>query len=149
MANPPDNVARVKRALSVLADNAAADVADTDVREYVVVRIADEVIVDLMGRACGLSYADVISDAETRELGGATIRVASPSTLIRTEIPPTGSVEVCPWAAAHPDRVDREALAPNAGRDGHANPSTTNRLRNGGGRIQNHRQCKCFIYNEL
>jgi hypothetical protein len=55
MANPPDNVARVKRALSVLADNAAADVADTDVREYVVVRIADEVIVDLMGRACGLS----------------------------------------------------------------------------------------------
>jgi hypothetical protein len=60
-------------------------VADTDVRESVVVRIADEVSVDLMGRACGLSYAEVISDAETRELGGATIRVASPSTLIRTK----------------------------------------------------------------
>jgi hypothetical protein len=69
----------------VLADNAAADVANTDVRDYVVVRIADEVIVDLMGRACGLSYADVIADAEEREFGGTTIRVASPSTLIRTK----------------------------------------------------------------
>jgi hypothetical protein len=53
----PDNVARVKAALSVLADNAAADIADSDVRDYVVVRVADEVIVDLMGRACGLTYA--------------------------------------------------------------------------------------------
>ncbi len=81
----PDNVALVKRTLSVLAGNAAAEVADTDVRDYVVVRIADEVIVDLMGRACGLSYADVVADAEEREFGGATIRVASPATLIRTK----------------------------------------------------------------
>ena len=81
----PENVARVKDALSVLADNAAAEVADTDVREFVVVRIADEVIVDLMGRACGLSYADVIADAEAREVAGTTLRVASPGTLIRTK----------------------------------------------------------------
>ena len=81
----PDNVALVKHALSVLADNAAANVADTDVRDYVVVRIADEVIVDLMGRACGLSYAEVAADAEEREFGGTTIRVASPGTLIRTK----------------------------------------------------------------
>jgi hypothetical protein len=81
----PENIARVKRALSVLADNAAADVADTDVRDYVVVRIADEVIIDLMGRACGLSYLDVIADVEQREFGGTTIRVASPSMLIKTK----------------------------------------------------------------
>ena len=54
-------------------------------RDYVVVRIADDVIVDLVGRACGRSYADVIADAEEREFGGTTIRVASPSTLIRTK----------------------------------------------------------------
>ena len=81
----PENVALVKTALSVLSDNAAADVADTDVREFVVVRVADEVIVDLMGRACGLTYADVAADAEDREFGGTTIRVASPSALIRTK----------------------------------------------------------------
>lgn len=81
----PENVARVKTALSVLADNAAAEVLDSDVRDYVVVRVADEVMVDLMGRACGLSYADVEADAENREFGGVTIRVASPSALIRTK----------------------------------------------------------------
>jgi hypothetical protein len=81
----PGNVARVKRALSVLADNAAADIRDTDVREYVVVRVADEIVVDLMGRACGLSYHDVVADAEQRQFGGVLVPVASPATLVRTK----------------------------------------------------------------
>jgi hypothetical protein len=81
----PDNVALVKRALSVLADNAAADVADDDVQRHVVVRVADEVVVDLMGRACGLSYTDAARDAETLERDGVRIPVASPATLIRTK----------------------------------------------------------------
>ncbi len=81
----PDNIARVKQGLSILADNAAADVQDLDVREYVVVRVADEVIVDLMGRACGLSYNDAIADAETRVIDGVPIPLASPATLIRTK----------------------------------------------------------------
>lgn len=81
----PENVARVKQALSVLADNAAAQVNDTDVRDYVVVRVADEVLVDLMGRACGLSYDDVVADSESYDVGGVTVPVASPGTLIRTK----------------------------------------------------------------
>jgi len=81
----PSNVARVKRALGVLADNAAADVLDTDVRDHVVVRIADEVVIDLMGRACGLSYEDVIKDAEWFDLEGVRVPVASPAALIRTK----------------------------------------------------------------
>lgn len=81
----PENVARVKRALSVLADNAAAEVDDDDVRTHVVVRVADEIVVDLMGRACGLSYADVAADAETRTIGDVPVPVASPAALIRTK----------------------------------------------------------------
>lgn len=81
----PENVARVRAALAVLPDNAAAEVEDLDVQQHTVVRVVDEVIVDLMGRACGLSYADVAPDAETREILGVTIPVASPSTLIRTK----------------------------------------------------------------
>ncbi len=54
----------------------------------VVVRVADEVVVDLMGRACGLSYAEASSDAETLEREGVRIPVASPSTLIRTKETP-------------------------------------------------------------
>ena len=81
----PANVAAVKRGLSVLADNAAAEVLDTDVREHVVVRVADEILVDLMGRACGLSYTDVVADAEQIRLGDVDVPVASPATLIRTK----------------------------------------------------------------
>ena len=50
----PANVARVKQGLAVLADNAASEVEEDDVRRHVVVRVADEVIVDLMGRAWGV-----------------------------------------------------------------------------------------------
>lgn len=81
----PANVVLVKRALAVLADNAVAEVADTDVREFEVVRVVDEVIVDLMGRACGLSYADVALDVEVMDLAGVMVPVASPAALIRTK----------------------------------------------------------------
>jgi nucleotidyltransferase AbiEii toxin of type IV toxin-antitoxin system len=84
----PENVSRVKRGLSVLADNAVAEVNDTDIRDYVVVRVADEVMVDLMGRACGLAYADVARDMEWLELSGVRVPVASPATLIRTKDTP-------------------------------------------------------------
>jgi len=84
----PDNIARVKRALAVLADNAAAEVEDDDVRNHTVVRVADEVVVDLMGRACGVGYVEASADAETVERDGVPIRIASPRTLIRLKDTP-------------------------------------------------------------
>ncbi len=81
----PENIARVKQGLAVLADNAAAEVADSDVRDHTVVRVIDEVIVDLMGRACGLSYADVAADMEWHEMSGVRVPVASPAALVRTK----------------------------------------------------------------
>ncbi len=84
----PANVARVKRALAVLADNAASEVAEDDVQRHVVVRVADEVIVDLMGRACGLTYAEASGDAEAIERGGVVIPIPSPATLIRLKDTP-------------------------------------------------------------
>jgi hypothetical protein len=84
----PDNVARVKRGLAVLADNAAAEVDDSDVREHVVVRVADEIVVDLMGRACGVDYEEAAADEEVVERAGVRIPVASPRTLIRLKNTP-------------------------------------------------------------
>ncbi len=81
----PDNIARVKRGLAILADNAAAEVADHDVRDHTVVRVVDEVIVDLMGRACGLAYAEVAADMEWIELSGVRVPIASPAALVRTK----------------------------------------------------------------
>ena len=81
----PENIARVKRGLSILADNAAAAVADSDVREHTVVRVVDEVIIDLMGLACGLAYADVAADMEWHDLLGVRVPIASPSALVRSK----------------------------------------------------------------
>lgn len=84
----PGNVARVKQALAVLSDNAAARVSDEDVQRHTVVRVADEVVVDLMGRACGLGYTEAAADAEMLERDGVSIPVASPRTLIRLKDTP-------------------------------------------------------------
>jgi hypothetical protein len=81
----PENVARLKEGLSILTDKAVLEVDDGDLRTYTVVRVADEVLVDLLGRACGLSYGDASSDAEVVEVEGVTIPVASKRTLIRTK----------------------------------------------------------------
>lgn len=81
----PENIARVKQGLAILADNAAIEVADTDVRDHTVVRVIDEVIVDLLGRACGLSYADVAADMEWHDMAGVRVPVASPTALVRTK----------------------------------------------------------------
>ena len=81
----PDNVARIKEALSVLADNAAAKLDDGDVARYSVIRVADEVIVDLLGIACGIDYAEAAADQEILEIEGVSIPMASKATLIRTK----------------------------------------------------------------
>ena len=78
-----ENVALVRRALSILTDNAAADVGDNDLRTYVVVRVVDEIVIDLMGRACGVAYQDVEDDIEHHQVLGVDIPVASPAALIR------------------------------------------------------------------
>jgi hypothetical protein len=83
-----ENIAHVKKALSILADNAAAEMADDDVRKYSVVRVADEIVIDLLGRACGLTYADVAEDAGSFELQGVTIPLPSARTLMRTKQTP-------------------------------------------------------------
>ena len=81
----PENVVRVKQALRILEDHAVDDVADTDVARYAVVRIADEIVVDLMALACGIDYNDAAKDSRSLAIEGVEIPVASPATLIRTK----------------------------------------------------------------
>lgn len=81
----PENVARVRSALKILPDDAAAEIEDDDVERYRVVRVADEVVVDLMASACGVSFADAASGIQTVDIGGTRVPVADKSTLIRTK----------------------------------------------------------------
>src|SRR5216684_8358041 len=58
-----ENHARVIAALAELEDHAAAELTPKDLAENVVVKIADEVEVDVSTRAWKVSYADAEPDA--------------------------------------------------------------------------------------
>jgi hypothetical protein len=72
-------------ALRVLPDRAVDQLAPGDVSRFTVVRIADEVLVDLMASACGVDYATAIIDAEYKDVNGVRIPFASPKTLLKTK----------------------------------------------------------------
>ena len=79
-----ENVQALKRALASLPDNAIALIADDELRRYPVVRIADEIVVDLMAAACGIDYAEATAAGVDRfVVGGVEIPVARKPLLIR------------------------------------------------------------------
>lgn len=80
-----ENVRKIKQALSGLPDNAAAELDDRDVERHQVVRVADEIIVDLLARACGLEIADALPSALSRTVEGVKIPYPDAATLIRTK----------------------------------------------------------------
>jgi len=54
--------------------------------------VADEVVVNLMAQACGVTYAQAVADgAERRMLGNVAIPVATRDVLIRTKNTPRDS----------------------------------------------------------
>ncbi len=79
----PENIIHIKEALSFLADNAVKDVAPDDVDRYQVVRVADEIIIDLMNRACDVTYSN--AGIAIAEFQGVRIPIADIPTLIRTK----------------------------------------------------------------
>ncbi len=78
-----DNEQRVIRGLMVLPDQAVREVKPGEIQEFGVVRVADEILVDLMKSGCGVTYADAIPDAVWHEIEGVRIPFASPQALWR------------------------------------------------------------------
>jgi hypothetical protein len=77
----PENEARVIEALLILPDRAARELKPGEVGEYGVVRVGDEVLVDLMQSGCGVTYRDAIKDAVVELVDGVQIPFASVPTL--------------------------------------------------------------------
>jgi hypothetical protein len=77
------NQAKVLRALEVLSDKAVLQVKDDDLDHYTVVRVADEIVVDLMLSACGITYPEAEPEIEFKELHGVRIPFASAKLLLR------------------------------------------------------------------
>jgi len=78
-----DNISKIKSALSFLPDNAVKEVALDDVEKYTVVRVADEVVIDLLKSACDITYEK--AGVEYFEFKGIRIPIADISTMIQTK----------------------------------------------------------------
>jgi hypothetical protein len=87
MDTSAENEARVFKALEVLADRAVMELDAGDVAKYTVVRVVDEIVVDLMESACGVQYSDVAGQVVIREIEGVSVPFASPRLLWRMKAP--------------------------------------------------------------
>lgn len=81
----PENDAKVRAALEILPDQAILEIGPGEIEQYVVVRVCDEFTVDLMAKACGLTYADAEGLIEFRLHHGVKIPFASPALLWKTK----------------------------------------------------------------
>ena len=78
-----ENEARVFGALSTLPDNAVRELLPGELQQYNVIRVGDEILVDLMRTAGGIDYAEAAKDVVVREIQGVPIPFASPRLLWR------------------------------------------------------------------
>jgi len=78
-----DNQSRVRKVLEILPDKSVREVNETDLDEYLVVRVADEIVVDLMLSACGVTCDEAINDIELKVVEGVLIPFASANILLR------------------------------------------------------------------
>ena len=74
---------RAFRALETLSDRAVKELDPGDVSKYLIVRVADEILVDLMASASGIDYAEASKSVVVHEIGGVPIPFASPELLWR------------------------------------------------------------------
>ena len=81
----PENQEKVRRALMALPDGAVRDMASDDLEKYAVVRVADEIVVDLMRSACGISYEEASRMIDEVEIESTRIPFASARLLWRTK----------------------------------------------------------------
>jgi hypothetical protein len=81
----PENDEKVRVALESLPEKAVLELGPGEIESYVVVRVCDEFTVDLMAKACGITYDDAKELVIYREHLGVIIPFASPALLWKTK----------------------------------------------------------------
>ena len=78
------NQRKVRKALEALPEKAILELGeDEDLRDWVVLRVSDEVLVDVMTKACGISYVEAEPEIVRYDINGVEIPFASPKLLLR------------------------------------------------------------------
>jgi hypothetical protein len=80
-----ENIEKIKIALLNLPDKAIHEVEPDDIIQYQVVRVADEFVVDLMTKACSISFEQAEEYIEFTEIDGVAIPFLKPEILIQTK----------------------------------------------------------------
>ena len=80
-----ENERKTLEVLSLLPDGAARELQPGEVAEYVVVRVCDDITVDLMAKACGHDYESSKGLISPVVVDGVTIPFASPILLWKTK----------------------------------------------------------------
>ena len=84
IARDKANQSRIRQALEILPDQAIKELGpDEDMAEVVVVRVFDEITVDLMTQACGVYYEEAEKDIEWHEVRGVRIPFANLDLLLK------------------------------------------------------------------
>jgi hypothetical protein len=96
----PENFNRLRQGMLSLPDGAIREVAPDDLEKYVVVRVGDEFVIDLMKRSCGIEYAEASHFVLPVQVQDVTIPFANLELLWRTKQTPRDK-----------DQLDRTFLA--------------------------------------
>ncbi len=83
IARDAANQALVKKALEILPDKAVRELANDDLARWVVVRVNDDITVDLMTEACGVTYEDAREGIETMEMQGVNVPFAGAELMLK------------------------------------------------------------------
>ncbi|MCX6938838.1 MAG: hypothetical protein NTU80_13290 [Verrucomicrobia bacterium] len=77
------NQALVKQALEILPDRAIQELGDEDIAQWVVVRVNDDITVDLMTEACGVRFEDAREGIEIETIDGVPIPFAGAALMLK------------------------------------------------------------------
>jgi hypothetical protein len=82
------NQALVKKALEILPDRAIQELGDEDLAQWVVVRVNDDITIDLMTEAGGVRYEDAGGGIETETIDGVPIPFAGADLMLKMKQSP-------------------------------------------------------------
>jgi hypothetical protein len=81
----PENFQKIKTAMLKLPDGAIRELQPDDLDKFIVVRVGDEFVIDLMKRSCGIEYAEASRDIELIRVQDVAIPFANAQLLWRTK----------------------------------------------------------------